>query len=54
MADFALSAIGPDLPVTIACLGLMYCKEDGVVGQHGASLNLVDLAMLPITPILVG
>ena len=53
MADFALSAI-TDLPVSIACLGLLYCNNDGVVGQSGTKLNLVDLSVLPLTPIMVG
>ena len=51
MADFALSTMNT-LPVSIACLGLLYCQADGVVGQHGDNLNLVDLAMLPLTPIM--
>eukprot|EP01041_Mallomonas_annulata_P011395 gene11395-23843_t len=51
MADFALCTM-EGLPVTIACLGLLYCKNDGVVGQDGLQLNLVDLALLPLTPIL--
>lgn len=51
MADFALAAMA-DLPVSIACLGLLYCKNDGVVGQYGHKLNLVDLSILPLTPIM--
>ena len=51
MADHALSRI-TKLPVTIALLGLLYCQTDGVVGQEGDKLNLVDLSMLPITPIM--
>jgi hypothetical protein len=51
MADSALSRM-ENLPVTIASLGLLYCKEDGVVGQSGNGLNLIDIAMLPLTPIM--
>lgn len=51
MIDFALSRI-TELPVTIACLGLLYSQSDGVVGQVGDKLNLVDLAKLPLTPIM--
>jgi nucleoside-diphosphate-sugar epimerase len=52
MADFAMSNM-QGLPVTIALLGLLYSKEDGLVGQSGGTLNLVDLCKLPITPIMV-
>ena len=51
MIDHALSRL-TNLPVTIACLGLLYCQTDGIVGQIGDKLNLVDLAMLPLTPIM--
>lgn len=51
MADSALSRM-ENLPVTIASLGLLYCKNDGVVGQSGHGLNLIDIAMLPLTPIM--
>eukprot|EP01038_Epipyxis_sp_PR26KG_P005317 gene5317-7381_t len=51
MADFALSQF-TDMNVTIAVLGLLYCKLDGKVGQAGEGLNLIDLALLPLTPIL--
>lgn len=51
MIDHALSRL-VNLPVTIACLGLLYCQTDGIVGQVGDKLNLVDLAMLPLTPIM--
>ena len=52
MADFALSRL-QHLPVTVACLGLLYCKTDGLVGQDGKKgLNLIDLSLLPLTPIL--
>jgi len=53
MADFALSKY-TDMPVTIASLGLLYCKTDGIVGQTRKSgkINLIDLSLLPLTPIL--
>ena len=40
------------LPVSVFTLGLLYCKEQGVVGQSGNNLNMVDLTLLPITPIM--
>ncbi|RYG69278.1 hypothetical protein EON64_03105 [archaeon] len=55
MLDFALTR-AKDMPVTIACLGLLYSKEDGLIGQErkGTSkINLIDLALLPLTPIMV-
>jgi hypothetical protein len=81
MADSALARM-ENLPVTIASLGLLYCKTDGnciectvtrsehgkinrltcfdaitfylgVVGQDGHGLNLIDISMLPLTPIMV-
>lgn len=55
MADFALAHM-KDLPVSIACLGLLYDKSDGLIGQvrnNEASLNLIDLSLLPLTPIMV-
>ena len=55
MADFALAHMH-GLPVSIACLGLLYCKTDGLIGQtrdKEASLNLIDLSLLPLTPIMV-
>ena len=51
MADSALSRMDT-LPVSIASLGLRYCKNDGVVGQDGKGLNLIDMALLPLTPIV--
>jgi hypothetical protein len=52
MADYALSRM-TRLPVTVACLGLLYCKTDGIVGQdERKGLNLIDLSLLPLTPIL--
>lgn len=59
MTDFALSRM-QELPVTIASLGLLYDKRDGLIGQrrsannNEASLNLIDLSLLPLTPIMVG
>lgn len=53
MCDFHISRLA-GLPVTIACLGLLYCKTDGIVGQSRTTgkINLIDLALLPLTPIL--
>lgn len=55
MADFALAHM-QELPVSIPCLGLLYDKKDGLIGQtrdNDASLNLIDLSLLPLTPIMV-
>lgn len=56
MTDFALSRMN-NLPVTIACLGLLYSKRDGLIGQdrdaESGQLNLIDLSLLPLTPIMV-
>jgi len=55
MTDFALANID-GLPVSVACLGLLYQKSDGMIGQQRggkASLNLIDLSLLPLTPIMV-
>jgi nucleoside-diphosphate-sugar epimerase len=63
MADYAL-ARRLTIPVTIASLGLLYCKDDITVGQDrvgpdmntarekGVKLNLIDLSLLPLTPIM--
>lgn len=54
MADYAF-ARAKNLPVTIACLGLLYSKDDGLIGQRRQSdslVNLIDLALLPLTPIM--
>lgn len=63
MADYAL-ARRLSIPVTIASLGLLYCRDDITVGQDRASpgmntarekgvkLNLIDLSLLPLTPIM--
>lgn len=56
MTDFALSHMN-NLPVSIASLGLLYSKRDGLIGQHrdeeSGQLNLIDLSLLPLTPIMV-
>jgi hypothetical protein len=78
MFDFALSQINhraldintnnTEMATSIAILGLLYCKTDGMVGQSredlsptnrmnlsapsGPRLNLIDLSLLPWTPIL--
>lgn len=54
MIDFALSRC-KGLPASIACLGLLYSKADGTIGQGRAGhskLNLIDLSLLPLTPIM--
>lgn len=51
MADYSLARL-ERLPVSVCTLGLLYCKNSGVVGQKGDTLNMVDLALLPITPIM--
>jgi len=54
MCDYAL-ARAKTMPVSIACLGLLYSKEDGLIGQARGiegHLNLIDLALLPLTPIM--
>ena len=52
MADHSLSRL-EKLPVSVFTLGLLYCKEQGVVGQRGGDqLNMVDLTLLPITPVM--
>jgi len=51
MADYSLARL-PRLPVSVFTLGLLYCRNSGVVGQKGDTLNMVDLALLPITPIM--
>ena len=33
-------------------LGLLYSKEQGMVSQRGDNINMVDLALLPLTPIM--
>jgi hypothetical protein len=53
MADYAL--VRTKVPISVACLGLLYSKDDVVIGQgRGDNLiNLIDLALLPLTPIMV-
>eukprot|EP00981_Chlorochromonas_danica_P009367 scaffold2636_cov176-Ochromonas_danica.AAC.21 len=54
MMDYALARC-KHLPVTIACLGLLYSKIDGTIGQSrggDSRLNLIDLSLLPLTPIM--
>ena len=51
MLDYALSRMD-SLHVAIAALGLLYCKTDGLVGPARSGLNLIDLSLLPLTPIL--
>lgn len=54
MLDFSLSHM-QDLNVSIAVLGLLYSRRDGLIGQKrsDATLNLIDLSLLPLTPIMV-
>lgn len=55
MADYALSRC-KNMPVSVACLGLLYSKADGIIGQErtrGSRINMIDLALLPLTPIMV-
>ena len=51
MCDYSLSRL-ESLPVSVFIVGMLYCKEHGVVGQRGDNLNMVDLTLLPITPIM--
>ncbi|CAM9160333.1 unnamed protein product, partial [Ectocarpus fasciculatus] len=51
MADFALSNM-TRLPASIVLLGLLYSKDDGLIGQQGSDLNLADLSTFPLTPIM--
>lgn len=52
MMDFALTNMH-GLNVSISVLGLLYNKADGKIGQVSDGLNLIDLALLPLTPIMV-
>mmetsp|Transcript_53173 Transcript_53173/g.106640 ORF Transcript_53173/g.106640 Transcript_53173/m.106640 type:complete len:583 (+) Transcript_53173:170-1918(+) len=60
MADHSLSRKAATMPVTIARLGLLYCRKDMAVGQRRggdsagieSSLNLADLSCLPLTPVM--
>jgi nucleoside-diphosphate-sugar epimerase len=51
MADFSLARL-QQLPVTVCALGLLYDKDQGIVGQRGDLLNMIDLTLLPLTPIM--
>ncbi len=54
MADYAL--VRTKVPITVACLGLLYSKDDATIGQERSGqnlINLIDLALLPLTPIMV-
>ena len=51
MADFSLARL-ERLPVTVLTIGMLFCKDQLIVGQRGDSLNLVDLATLPLTPVM--
>lgn len=51
MADFSLARL-EKLPVTVCALGMLYDKDQGVVGQRGDLLNMIDLTLLPLTPIM--
>lgn len=52
MADAMLKQRKDLEAVSIVRLGLLYCKENSSLGQDGSKLNLVDLAKLPLTPVL--
>jgi len=52
MADFSLANM-QRLPASIVLLGLLYSKDDGLIGQQGSALNLADLVKFPLTPIMV-
>ena len=51
MADFSLARLR-ELPVTVCALGMLYDKNQGIVGQRGDLLNIIDLTLLPLTPIM--
>jgi hypothetical protein len=54
MADYAL--VRTRVPISVACIGLLYSKDDAVIGQGRSGenlINLIDLALLPLTPIMV-
>ncbi|KAG8456903.1 hypothetical protein KFE25_004414 [Diacronema lutheri] len=40
------------LPVTVLSIGLLYSRKDLDVGQRGAVLNMADLSLLPLTPVM--
>ena len=51
MADYFLST-SMSIPVSICCLGLLYCRTEKLIGQREGTLNLTDLSLLPLTPIM--
>lgn len=51
MTDFALSRM-KELPTTIVVLGLLYSMRQALFGQDSKGLNMIDLSLLPLTPIL--
>jgi hypothetical protein len=57
MIDYSLRLLANEhMAVSVACLGLLYSKADGNIGQeHSISggINLIDLTLLPLTPIMV-
>jgi len=53
MIDFSLRQLaGGPMAVTIACLGLLYSKAGSIGQEKAAGLNLIDIALLPLTPIM--
>lgn len=51
MTDYSLARL-EKLPVSITSLGLLYSSKSGAVGQRGDLLNMTDLTLLPLTPIM--
>ena len=51
MTDYSLARL-TKLPVSITSLGLLYSSKSGAVGQRGDLLNMTDLTLLPLTPIM--
>lgn len=52
MADYAISKM-TKMPSSIILLGLVYSQADRAVGQgFNKGLNMIDLSLLPLTPIL--
>ena len=51
MTDYSLARL-EKLPVSITSLGLLYSSKSGAVGQRGDMLNMTDLTLLPLTPIM--
>lgn len=52
MADFSLANMDR-LPTSIILLGLLFSKDNGLIGQQGSDLDLADLVTFPLTPIMV-